>query len=137
MKSRTTKTTKLVYVRWLDSSITQGETCLPEYAAGIMENEKAQLVPVGLRAQAWHSQSRFDQGRRKFHWEHVDPISCIQEACAGAGSEEAVLELLRARLRIAWITKQEDHELRRLGFRSARPDPEEAYRAAGIVLVRP
>lgn len=70
-----------------------------------------------------------------FHWEHVDPISCIRVACEGVGSEGAVLEILKARLRVAWILKREDQELTRLGFKRNRPDPEEAYRAAGIVLV--
>jgi len=97
---------------------------------------EAESIGVDLCAQTWHSQSSFDAGRKVFHWEHVDPISCIQEACEGAGSEEAVLEILRARLRIAWILKREDRELTRLGFRSSRPDPEDAYGAAKIVLVK-
>ncbi len=71
--------------------------------------------------QTWHSQSSFDKGRKVFHWEHVDPISDIQKACEAAGSEEAVREILRTRLRIAWILKREDRELARLGFRSQRP----------------
>jgi hypothetical protein len=98
---------------------------------------EAKLIRVDLHAQTWASQTRFDRGRRVFHLEHVDPISCILEACAAAGSEQGVLELLRTRLRIAWILKREDRELTRLGFRSDRPDPEEAYRAARIVLVKP
>jgi hypothetical protein len=39
-KPKKSKTT-LVYIRWFDSSITRGETCLPEDAAGILENESA------------------------------------------------------------------------------------------------
>jgi len=36
--------TKLVYVRWFDSSITQGETVTSEDAAGILENESAGVL---------------------------------------------------------------------------------------------
>jgi hypothetical protein len=38
------KKTTLVYVRWFDSSITQGETTSAEDAAGILENESAGLL---------------------------------------------------------------------------------------------
>jgi hypothetical protein len=36
--------TRLVYIRWFDSSITRGETCLAEEAAGILENESAGVL---------------------------------------------------------------------------------------------
>jgi hypothetical protein len=98
--------------------------------------QEADRIQVQIFAQTWHSQSSFDIGRRVFHWEHVNPISCIQEGCEEAGSEEAILEILKTRLRIAWILKREDRELTRLRFRSKRPDPEAAYRAAKIVLVK-
>lgn len=110
------------------------EVRTPEISVAALR--EAELISVDLRAHTWQSQSQFDKGRRLFHWEHVDPISCIEAACAAAGSEEAVLEILRTRFRIAWILKREDRELTRLGFRSDRPDPEEAYRAAKIVLVK-
>jgi hypothetical protein len=92
---------------------------------------EAELIPVDLRAQTWHSQSRFDRGRRVFHREHVDPISCIQEACEGAESEQAVLEFLRTRLRIAWILKREDRELTRLGFQATARIPRRHTRLPG------
>jgi hypothetical protein len=38
------KTVKLAYVRWFDSSITHGETCMPEDAAGVLENESAGCI---------------------------------------------------------------------------------------------
>src|SRR5262245_12792984 len=110
------------------------EILTPEVSeAALREAEK---IGVDICAQTWHSQSSFDAGRELFHWEHVDPISSIQEACEGAGCEEAVLAILKARLRIAWILKREDRELTRLGFRSKRPDPAGAYRAAKIVLIK-
>ncbi len=36
--------TQVVYVRWFDSSITRGETCLAEEAIGICENESAGVL---------------------------------------------------------------------------------------------
>src|SRR5262249_38012358 len=110
------------------------EVLAPEVSEAALQ--EAERLGVNIWAQTWHSQSSFDAGRRVFHWEHVAPISSIQEACEGAGCEEAVLEILKARLRIAWILKREDRELTRLGLRSNRPDPEGAYRAAKIVLVK-
>jgi len=53
-----------------------------------------------------------------------------------AKSEEAILDVLKTRLRIAWILKTEDEELTRLGYRSMRADPEAAYREAKIELVK-
>lgn len=110
------------------------EVLAPEVSEAALR--EAERIGVDICTHTWHSQSSFDAGRKVFHWEHVDPISCIQEACEGAECEEAVLEILKTRLRIAWILKQEDRELTRLGFRSNRPDPEGAYRAAKIVLVK-
>lgn len=34
----------IAYVRWFDSSITMGQTCTPEDAAGILENESAGVL---------------------------------------------------------------------------------------------
>jgi hypothetical protein len=34
----------IIYLRWFDSSITSGETCLPEDVSGILENESAGLL---------------------------------------------------------------------------------------------
>lgn len=110
------------------------EVLAPEVSEAALK--EAQRIGVQICAKSWHSQSSFDAGRKVFHWEHVDPISSIQEACETAGCEEAILEILRTRLRIAWILKREDRELTRLGFRSKRSTPEDAYRAAKIVLVK-
>ena len=110
------------------------EVFTPEVSeAALLE---AQKLSVDLCSHTWGSQKRFDPGRKLFHWEHVDPIGCIQQACESAESEVAVLTILKSRLRIAWILKQEDRELTRLGFRSNRLDPAGAYSAARIVLVK-
>jgi hypothetical protein len=97
---------------------------------------EAKRLGVDLCNHTWQTQSSFDKGRKVFHWEHADPISCIQEVCEKAESDEAVLKILKTRMRIAWILKQEDRMLTELGFRFKRPDPESAYRAAKIALVK-
>ena len=43
MKSKKNKTT-IAYIRWFDSSITKGEVCQPEEAAGVLENESAGVL---------------------------------------------------------------------------------------------
>jgi hypothetical protein len=82
----------------------------------------------------WHSQNRFDLGRRLFHVEHVTTISALREMCLHAPSEEALIDSLAAGIRIAWILKDEDAKLTQLGYRSHRPDPDIAYRQAGTDL---
>lgn len=96
--------------------------------------EAAKLLKIDLGACGWNKQSSFDKGRKVFHWEHVDPVSCIQEACLKADSPNQIAAILKERIRIAWILKSEDRELTRLGFRSRRPDPRAAYDAAKIML---
>ena len=43
-KSGRAAKTNLVYVRWFDSSITHGDVCAPDDAAGILENESAGVL---------------------------------------------------------------------------------------------
>jgi hypothetical protein len=107
----------------------------PEVSEAALREAKRRKVE-NIHEKTWHSQSSFDAGRKTFHWEHVDPVSAIQEATEAAVSEKQVFEILNRRLRIAWILKKEDKKLKKLGFRSKRPDPEAAYLAAKIVLVK-
>ena len=44
MKTQKRPLTRLVYIRWFDSSITQGETCTADDAAGVLENEAAGVI---------------------------------------------------------------------------------------------
>ena len=88
------------------------EVRLPEVSKEALQ--EADRIGVNLWAQTLRRQKSFDRGRKVFHWEHVNPIACIQELCEAAKSEEAVLDAL-ARLRVAWILKREDKELTRLG----------------------
>jgi hypothetical protein len=99
--------------------------------------QEADRLGVNISGKTWHDQPTFDPGRKKFHLEHVYAVSAIQKECERAQTEEAILSVLKTRLRIAWILKREDEKLNRLHFRSVRPDPDAAYRAAGIELVEP
>lgn len=98
--------------------------------------EKARQLGVDLYKQTWQTQPSFDKRRKIFHWERVDPISCIQEKCETAESAQEVQEILRTRLRIAWILKDEDRQLTGRGSRSNRPVPDVAYRKAEIILIK-
>ena len=69
-----------------------------------------------------------------FHLEHVVPISSLREWCLAAQDEDEIVEILREKVTIAWILKQKDRALTRLGHRHERPDPAAAYAAAGIRL---
>lgn len=56
-------------------------------------------------------------------------------SCYAASCTAEVLDVLKGKIVVAWILKEEDIRLNELGFRSKRPDPEGAYRAAGIKLL--
>lgn len=90
---------------------------------------------IDLRTETWHSQTKFDKGRLVFHYEHMQPVGAVVQRLASAATPDEVVEILRNHLRLAWITKAEDKELRRLGYQSTRPDPDAAYAAAGITLL--
>ena len=90
---------------------------------------------VDLAAQSWHEQHAFDPGREIFHFEHMTPVSAVREACLIAVSADEVAVVLASRIRVAWILKDEDLRLTKNGHRSKRPDPETAYREAGIDLI--
>lgn len=98
-------------------------------------DSEARKIGINLRTVDWHDQSSFDPGRRIFHMEHVVPVADIRKSCCSATSPEEVLEILKKQILIAWILKEEDRRLTRLGFRSNRPDPFAAYHAAGIELL--
>jgi len=97
--------------------------------------ERAASLLVDLRSKGWHEQPQFDPDREVFHWEHVSPVSAIRKACIDAPSVVEVADVLRATVRVAWILKDEDRKLTRLGYRSRRADPVAAYAHAEIVLV--
>jgi len=49
-------------------------------------------------------------------------------------NEKNVNQLL-SKKKIAWISKDEDKELNRLGYKQVRPDPDKAYYEAGINII--
>ena len=93
----------------------------------------AETLGVDIRRFGWHHQYKFDPDRRQFLLEHVVPVREIGDRCCAAASEAEVANCL-AEARVAWILRTEDEELRRLGYRSKRPDPAKAYSDAGISL---
>lgn len=53
----------------------------------------------------------------------------------GRLTEEYIIEQLNNR-HVCWIMKEEDKRLNALGYKFVRPNPEKAYREAGIVICR-
>jgi hypothetical protein len=94
--------------------------------------DRSRQLGVDLYLANWHDQGRFDPGRKQFHFEHMVPVSVVRDRCKMCSTPKEVLAVLAKELRIAWILKEEDGRLTRLGCRSKRPDPEAAYKAAGI-----
>lgn len=93
-----------------------------------------------LRRFHWDDQIKGmgDAGRATFHWDHFVPVSVLRRALLEEREPTSArcAEILRT-ARIAWITKDEDRRLTKLGFRHLRPDPEAAYRDASIELAHP
>ena len=85
--------------------------------------EKAERLGVDLRLKNWHDQPQFDAGRATFHFEHILPVSAIRSECLTLDSEADIFDVLKGRLRVAWILKAEDAELTRLGYRNKRRTP--------------
>jgi len=97
---------------------------------------RATAIGVNLKGETWHTQTRFDPGRKVFHYEHLMPLAEIIKLLTVAGDERVVLQVLCDNLSVAWITKEEDSRLTKMGYRSNRPDPMRAYTAAKIELQR-
>lgn len=94
---------------------------------------EAERMGVDLGTAGWHDQPKFDPGRKVFAREHVVPVNQMRAACLEAASEEDTARCLEA-AQVAWVLREEDDMLTRLGFRTVRTDPRAAYRAAGISL---
>jgi hypothetical protein len=83
---------------------------------------------------------RIPGGRRSssLHWEHWLPVAEMRrELMSLSDPTPAACRAVLSKARLCWILKEEDDRLSELGFRSRRPDPDAAYRAAGIELAYP
>ena len=96
--------------------------------------DAAQAIGVVLAEQTWQTQTTFDPGRRVFHLEHVVPVESVRARAIEAASPKDIVRVLQG-IRIAWILKEENAELTRLGYRVRRPNPAAAYAEADIVFV--
>jgi hypothetical protein len=81
----------------------------------------------------WHNQKRYDPDRAIFLFEHIVPVGMIREECIAARLENAIIEVLMTRPRVAWILRNEDALLNSRGYRSNRPP--HTYAEVGIKLV--
>lgn len=60
-------------------------------------------------------------------------IDLVNAYKSGMLTIEFIIDRLKKQ-HLCWVTKAEDKRLTDLGYRSARPDPEKAYREAGITI---
>lgn len=124
---------------WLSSLL--GHACREledfiEPKVSVKAQERARQMGLGdlRRFHYDHQDTKMkDPNRRVFHWEHFVPVSLLKRRLMALPdpSAAAILPVL-AIAEIAWIVKEEDAELRRLGFGSDREDPVAAYSAAKI-----
>ena len=98
--------------------------------------EHARVLGVDLCRQTWLSQPTFDTGRAKgaFHLEHLVTVDSQVDGVIDADCADGAVQVLLAS-RLAWILKSENIVLTERFGRRSRPDPEQAYRDAGIDLV--
>lgn len=111
---------------------------IPVHVSQAAKSKAEKLKPhIDLFRETWHSQPRFDKGRKIFQYEHVVPVSSVRDSCLQAQDTGDVLKILTTRLKVAWILKTENARLAKLGYAVRRPDPEAAYHQAGIDLIPP
>ncbi len=101
----------------------------------VAADQQARRLGVDLRVKTWQDQHQFDKGRERFLLDHLVTVLAIREECLRQDSASAIVEVLKARLSIVWILKDEDRRLSRLGYRERRDDPVSAYVEAGITLL--
>jgi hypothetical protein len=89
-----------------------------------------------LRRYHWDQQTRFDEKRAVFHWEHLVPVNDLFRALVDLRDPDtkAIAGVLRTAT-VVWILKKEDKKLTELGERHGRDNPLAAYEKAGIQLV--
>ena len=92
-----------------------------------------------IRDSSWQFVGRFKElGKRLFTWEHFTPAKIFKQNLINAYkgkllTTELIKDLILEQ-KGCWITKREDEELSRLGYRTNRPNPHEAYVKAGIKI---
>lgn len=110
----------------------------PDLVPAAVSTQAANLAEglnIDLAKQTWQTQTKFDPTRAVFHFEHFHPVGEIRALCLSAESVSEITQIILDRLRVAWITKDEDKRLRELGFSTKRPHPTAAYEAAAITLL--
>ena len=97
--------------------------------------DTATAMGADLRQLLWSSPF-IKVNRKTFELDHVETIGAMTAAAMKVTTPEEMVELIRRTYRVAWILKSENKELNRLGYRIKRPDPDVAYREAGIELMK-
>jgi hypothetical protein len=101
-------------------------------AAAAIANERE----IPLTTLTWGRQPKHDPGRATFILEHYWTVSSLRDRFVAEPlmSAKDIQHVLVHELTIVWITRDENKRLN-ASHRAKRPDPEEAYRLARIVIV--
>jgi len=102
--------------------------------------ETADLMNIGsLYQYNWLDQKKKnrmkDFDRSIFHWEHYTPIQQTLNELISLDllTDDEIYNIIK-KAKICWILKKENKKLDRIA-KSKRPNPEETYKKAGIILL--
>jgi hypothetical protein len=110
-----------------------------QYSVEADKKAKRMGLKKKLSQYKWHEQTNKnmmnDLGRKIFHWEHYYPVEqIIKELCAFEKLKEDDIFKIISKTKIVWILKEENKRLDKIA-KSIRPNPEIAYKEAGIKIV--
>lgn len=94
----------------------------------------AKKKKIKLSELRWDTQTKFDQKRANFHWEHYNTVANLGDKCIELKTRSKILNFLHENLIIVWVLKSENKKLDTSGFRSNRPNSKGAYKKTGIIL---
>jgi len=86
-------------------------------------------IPLDLE---WENQPKYDPGRKSILMEHKNPVEEIWLKLLE--SPENTFDIIENHHILVWVTREEDKQLNKLGYRSKRPDSNKAYKEAGIEI---
>jgi hypothetical protein len=138
VRSVTDQTVRQRLLEAIDGDIRKYADCCGPSAVSEAALAEAERRGIDIWGLDWHTQPRFDPGRKTFHLEHQITVATVRSRCLNATSIEEIAQILREQAPAIWLLKSEDAMLTKLGFKFGRkrPDPTAAYSCAGIKLVK-
>lgn len=91
---------------------------------------KAKEMGIDLSDKNWHDQTKFDKGRKIFHYEHCNTIKQLRLAILN--TNESIEKILNRNI-TCWILKSENELLDKNGYKDKRPGGwKKCYKECGI-----